>query len=53
MGGMPWNLLCGSNCIQVGTANFMNPATCLQIIEEMDNYLRKEGIHSLEEIRVL
>ncbi len=44
-------IMVGATCIQVGTANFMNPAACLQIIEEMDDYLRKEGIHSLEEIR--
>lgn len=44
-------IMAGAACIQVGTANFINPLSCIRIIEEMDDFLRKEGIKSLEEIR--
>ena len=44
-------IMVGATCIQVGTANFINPNSCLQIITEIDNFLRTEGIPSLDEIR--
>ncbi|HPK87466.1 MAG TPA: dihydroorotate dehydrogenase [Atribacterota bacterium] len=44
-------IMAGAACIQVGTANFINPLSCIRIIEEIDDFLRKEGIKSLDEIR--
>ena len=44
-------IMAGATCIQVGTANFINPGTCPQIITELEEFLRLEGIKSLEEIR--
>lgn len=44
-------IMAGATCIQVGTANFINPLSCIRIIEEIDDFLRKEGIKSLDEIR--
>ena len=44
-------IMAGASCIQVGTANFINPLSCIRIIEEIDDFLRKEGIKSLDEIR--
>ena len=44
-------IMVGATCVQVGTANFINPRTCLQIIAELEEFLRVEGIKSLEEIR--
>lgn len=44
-------IMAGATCIQVGTANFINPLSCIRIMEEIDDFLRKEGIKSLDEIR--
>lgn len=43
-------IMAGSRCIQVGTANFVNPRASLEIIKGIDNFLEKEGIKSLDEI---
>ena len=40
-----------ATCLQEGTANFMKPLSCARIIEDIENFLREEGIESLEEIR--
>lgn len=44
-------IMVGATCIQVGTANFIDPSSCQQIVTELYNYLKNEGISSLEEIR--
>ncbi len=44
-------IMAGATCIQVGTANFMNPYSCLDIVEEIALFMNKEGIKSLGEIR--
>ncbi|MGO1369633.1 MAG: dihydroorotate dehydrogenase [Senegalia sp. (in: firmicutes)] len=43
-------LMAGARCIQVGTANFINPKASLEIIKGIDMFLEKEGIKSLDEI---
>lgn len=44
-------IMAGATCIQVGTANFINPRIGLDIIEGIKNYMEEEGINSLDEIR--
>ena len=44
-------IMAGATCIQVGTANFINPRACLQIIAEIEEFLKEEKIRSLDEIR--
>lgn len=44
-------IMAGATCIQVGTANFINPRACSQIISEINDFLETEGIKSLAEIR--
>ena len=44
-------IMAGATCIQVGTANFMNPKIGLEIIEGIEEFMKKEGIKSLDEIR--
>jgi dihydroorotate dehydrogenase (NAD+) catalytic subunit len=44
-------MMAGATCVQIGTANFMNPRTCLTIVEEISQFMDKEGIQSLDEIR--
>ena len=43
--------MAGATCIQVGTANFMNPKIGLEIIDGIEEFMKKEGIKSLDEIR--
>ncbi len=44
-------IMVGATCIQVGTANFMNPRIGLDIIHGMEKFMKEENIKSLEEIR--
>lgn len=44
-------IMAGATCIQVGTANFINPRIGLQIIDEIYGFMEKENIKSLSEIR--
>jgi len=44
-------IMAGATAIQVGSANFINPNTCIDIIKGIEKYMEKEGIKSLEEIR--
>ena len=44
-------IMAGATCIQVGTANFINPKIGLDIIAGIESYMEREGIESLDEIR--
>lgn len=44
-------IMAGSSCIQVGTANFVNPRIGLEIIDGIEQFMKKEGIKTLDEIR--
>jgi dihydroorotate dehydrogenase (NAD+) catalytic subunit len=43
-------LIAGASAVQVGTANFMNPAACEEILEGLQNFMREEKIRDLKEI---
>ncbi len=43
-------LLCGASAIQVGTANFIDPAVTIKIIDGIDSYLERHGCKSVSEI---
>jgi len=43
-------LIAGATAVQVGTANFKNPRTMVEIIEGLDAFLRQNGIDDLKEI---
>jgi dihydroorotate dehydrogenase (NAD+) catalytic subunit len=43
-------LMVGATAVQVGTANFVNPKTTIDIIDGIENYLRK---HSLQDVNRL
>lgn len=43
-------LACGASAIQVGTANFKNPKSSINIIEELKVYLKEKKIGSISEI---
>jgi dihydroorotate dehydrogenase (NAD+) catalytic subunit len=40
-------LLVGAGAVQVGTANFINPAVSLEIIEGIERFLKVEGIRDI------
>ncbi len=44
-------ILAGAKAVQVGTANFIRPNICLEIIDGIEAYMINEGIRSLEQIR--
>ncbi|HSQ33776.1 MAG TPA: dihydroorotate dehydrogenase [Peptostreptococcaceae bacterium] len=44
-------IMAGATCIQVGTANFINPKIGIEIIDEINKFMEKENIKSLSEIR--
>lgn len=44
-------IMAGATAIQVGTANFIKPDICLDIIKGIESYLTKEKIRDLKEIR--
>lgn len=43
-------LLCGASCIQVGTANFINPRASIEIIAGLKEYCDKNKLNSISEI---
>lgn len=43
-------LIVGATAIQVGTANFSNPRTLLEIIEGLESFLNLRGINNVREI---
>ena len=43
-------IMAGATAIQVGTANFMQPDVGMSIIEEIREFMFKEGIKSIDEI---
>ncbi|MEW6672141.1 MAG: dihydroorotate dehydrogenase [Thermodesulfobacteriota bacterium] len=40
----------GARAVQVGTANFVNPRTALNIVEDLERYCAKNGIASINDI---
>ena len=43
-------LLCGARAIEVGTANFIDPAVTMKIIDGIDEYLDRHGCQNVSEI---
>ena len=43
-------LMAGASAIQVGSANFVNPRTGVEIVEGIEAFLSKEGIEDVREI---
>ena len=44
-------IMVGAAAVQVGTGNFTDPLRAPQVIQEIHDWLEKEGVKSLEEIR--
>jgi len=43
-------ILAGASAVAVGTANFLNPKACVEIIQGIEDYLAKQRINSLKEL---
>lgn len=43
-------IMAGASAVQVGTANFTNPRTPLDILEGIRSFMKKEGIRNLSEL---
>jgi len=43
-------MMAGASAVQVGTANFTNPAASMEIVEGLRGYLEKEGIARVSEL---
>jgi dihydroorotate dehydrogenase (NAD+) catalytic subunit len=43
-------IIAGASAVQVGTANFVNPQTTLEIIDGLTSYLITHGISSIKEV---
>lgn len=44
-------IMAGATAVQVGTMNFVEPMTCIQIIEDLEVWCKKHGVNHLSEIR--
>lgn len=44
-------IMAGATCVQIGTANFVNPKIGLEIIDGIESFMNEQGIESLDEIR--
>ncbi len=41
-------ILCGASCVQIGTANFVNPSASLEILEGIKKYLKEKKIKNVK-----
>lgn len=44
-------IMAGAHLVQIGSANFVNPTVSLDIIKGIEEFMEKEGIENLDEIR--
>jgi dihydroorotate dehydrogenase (NAD+) catalytic subunit len=44
-------IMAGASAVQIGTANFIKPDICIDIINGIEDYMKKEGIKNIDEIR--
>ncbi|MDD2498451.1 MAG: nitronate monooxygenase, partial [Desulfitobacteriaceae bacterium] len=43
-------MLAGASAVAVGTANFINPRTVIEVIEGIENYLVENGFNDVNDI---
>ena len=43
-------LMAGAKAIQVGTANFIDPAVTMKIVDGLEDYCKRHGISDINEI---
>ena len=40
-------MIAGASAVQVGTANFVNPQVCREIIESLERHVREKGLDGI------
>ena len=45
-------LLAGSSAIQIGTANYIDPAVSVKVLEGIEEYMVRHGVSSVTELTV-
>ena len=43
-------IMAGASAVQVGTASFANPRAPLDVLEGIEEFMRKEGINNLTDL---
>jgi len=43
-------IMAGASAVQVGTANFTNPRAPLDVLEGIEQFMKKEGINNLADL---
>ena len=43
-------MLAGASAIQIGTANFIDPAVTVKVVEGINDYLDRHGYQSVKDI---
>jgi dihydroorotate dehydrogenase (NAD+) catalytic subunit len=43
-------MIAGAACVQVGTANFINPTACPQILSDLKSYMKQAKINTLSKV---
>lgn len=43
-------LLAGASAVMVGTANFVNPSACIDVVDGIESYLRKHNYNDIRDI---
>ena len=44
-------IMAGASAVEIGTANFVNPAATMQIIDEITDYCQRHGVTDISELR--
>lgn len=44
-------IMAGATAVQIGTANFIDPTTCIQVIDGINDYCDRTGVKDISEIR--
>ena len=43
-------LMAGATAVQIGTANFINPRATVEVIDYIEEFCRRQGVHDIHEI---
>lgn len=44
-------IMAGASAVQIGTANFIDPTTCIKVIEGLEDYCSRHGLNDISELR--
>jgi len=43
--------MAGATAVQIGTANFLDPTTCIKVINGIEEYCTRHGVADISELR--